>query len=863
MVRPKKTPASTLAISRKSSLASKSKQSKSNDIESDNESPATNNKRKLTKRLTSAGKLSTNQDEEVNDESSVSENGNDLKNNSKKKQQQQQLKEEPSDLKDDSKSIDCESAVKDKQTRTKKITNKSEKTATPDEIASQTDKEPRKRRIASLNAEFLVHYCSSSNNNNNHSNINGTNLENKKLNNCPDTVSIASSLKQELNTTNNNSNNKTNKNNKRQRILSVDSEKMKKEEASELEEANPNLKIKNNGTDKKSKKKSNNDELDESNTEKKNENFRKKNPTDEVDEEEEEEDVEEDEVEKEVAQNKTTKRKPVHTRNSASRYSKGSDNVICKKTPNKKSIKFESDVEEEEHESDQEDEEKSNNLKKVALKGRKAKRKLKKPLKKQPESESDHTDTESSVHSKKRRNTGAKRKAVDKSVVLESPQPTVRPKREAGMRASAMIIQTNEIEKTRFQYYSSNSTPAPNHSNAPGQPAPVLNVSASSKKKSNLANETNRKKAKNAEQPISKTDFQVPQSMSLFASLTAAAAVAATSKTSKTLAKSRSTNLTASSPFTSSQMNQQIATSTSRQISNTTHLNNLAGDDSSSNDVLIVMETTSATKKASQTNKTPVERTLTEDLLAEHNKLNGTLGCGSGTFSNYTREFISKWALEYKCNDEKPFPPGFIPIESFGVKILNEPQYLQNKSRFGGSSSSSSTANQVPIAPVPVATMTAPKLNQRNTNMANNSSTSPAKTTQPIIEIENKAVNEQVLSNHSTKPNNVQPPQVSQKTFSSNSNNSNEKLNSVKKKINLASSKGINTNNTNSSIVIENNNNQQNNINNKTSANITNILNENSNNGINSSSNLNDSYSNNNNSNDNNLNYFPNKFISA
>ena len=244
------------------------------------------------------------------------------------------------------------------------------------------------------------------------------------------------------------------------------------------------------------------------------------------------------------------------------------------------------------------------------------------------------------------------------------------------MRASAMIIQTNEIEKTRFQYYSSNSASAPNHSSGPGQPTPTVpSISASSKKKTSSANETNGgKKAKNTnDQQMGKTDFQVPQSMSLFASLTAAAAVAAASKTGKTMTKSRSANLTASAPFTSSQMNQQVVTSTSRQVSNNnnSHLNNLAGDDSSSNDVLIVMETTSATKKSNQSNKTPVERTLTEDLLAEHNKLNGTLSCGTGTFSNYTREFISKWALEYKSNDEKPFPPGFIPIESFGVKILN------------------------------------------------------------------------------------------------------------------------------------------------------------------------------------------------
>ena len=83
--------------------------------------------------------------------------------------------------------------------------------------------------------------------------------------------------------------------------------------------------------------------------------------------------------------------------------------------------------------------------------------------------------------------------------------------------------------------------------------------------------------------------------------------------------------------------------------------------------------------------------TLTEEMLAEHNRLNGTIGCsGAGTFNNHTKEYICKWATQNTAlmtpRDEKPFAPGIIPIETYGVKVLDSPQYLVQQ----GSSSSSS-----------------------------------------------------------------------------------------------------------------------------------------------------------------------------
>ena len=56
------------------------------------------------------------------------------------------------------------------------------------------------------------------------------------------------------------------------------------------------------------------------------------------------------------------------------------------------------------------------------------------------------------------RGRASKAKVATQEETPPPPPVSGRPKREASMRASAMLIQTNEIEKTRFPYYSSATT---------------------------------------------------------------------------------------------------------------------------------------------------------------------------------------------------------------------------------------------------------------------------------------------------------------------------------------------------------------------------------------------------------------------
>lgn len=106
-------------------------------------------------------------------------------------------------------------------------------------------------------------------------------------------------------------------------------------------------------------------------------------------------------------------------------------------------------------------------------------------------------------------------------------------------------------------------------------------------------------------------------------------------------------------------------------------------NDSSSNEVQIVAE-----KCGTPLNgiKSPIKQPaliktdLTEANLAEHNRLNGTTSGtnGAGTFNSQTKDYISRWAAEhakYLSMTEEPFKADYVPIESFGDKILNDPQY--------------------------------------------------------------------------------------------------------------------------------------------------------------------------------------------
>ena len=113
---------------------------------------------------------------------------------------------------------------------------------------------------------------------------------------------------------------------------------------------------------------------------------------------------------------------------------------------------------------------------------------------------------------------------------------------------------------------------------------------------------------------------------------------------------------------------------------------NAVADDDSCSDVLII----EAPKTIAQTTHIKLNglgscekpcAVLTEELMKEHHKTHDT-GTGNGTFSQFTRDYIVKWILEIGApSGERPFEAGEIPIESFGVKVLNDPQYLIVKTR--------------------------------------------------------------------------------------------------------------------------------------------------------------------------------------
>lgn len=277
---------------------------------------------------------------------------------------------------------------------------------------------------------------------------------------------------------------------------------------------------------------------------------------------------------------------------------------------------------------------------------------------------------------------GSTNNKKSKVAVVAPALPVIsgRPKREAGLRASAMIIQTNEIEKTKYQYHYSNSNPALS-SLAP--PAPQQSASQPSKN-------TEHKQLKTSH---SFSSFQIPQfSSKVYATLTNASSTQAQQKQQSRSTKKQQNPVVASKKTETEQLQNQL-----RQISTTTTLGGVSvpvvvgGDDDSSNDVLIIEAPSSHQQKTANGNHNAANAqkvngteksypVLTEDLMKEHHKTHDT-GTGNGTFSQFTRDYIIKWILEYKHTEEKPYEPGEIPIESFGVKVLNDPQYLIVKSR--------------------------------------------------------------------------------------------------------------------------------------------------------------------------------------
>jgi hypothetical protein len=72
--------------------------------------------------------------------------------------------------------------------------------------------------------------------------------------------------------------------------------------------------------------------------------------------------------------------------------------------------------------------------------------------------------------------------------------------------------------------------------------------------------------------------------------------------------------------------------------------------------------------------------TLTEAYIKEHNIHHGSLGRGGGSsFTHNTKMYIIKWTMENVPTDEAPFEKGIIDIDTFGTKVLDDPQYLKSK----------------------------------------------------------------------------------------------------------------------------------------------------------------------------------------
>lgn len=331
--------------------------------------------------------------------------------------------------------------------------------------------------------------------------------------------------------------------------------------------------------------------------------------------------------------------------------------------------------------------------------------------------------------------------------------PTGRPKREAGLRASAMIIQTNEIEKTKYSYHYSNSNPATPTTNPHN---PVLNSLNDQNNNIPTVQNNNNQKLKTSQ---SFSSFQVPKfCSSVYASLTNKANtnnIVSNSKINLNKISNEKNKYTNS--FNNKQSLRQISTTCTLGVSGSIINQNPAvlgnNDDDSSNDVLII-ETTQIPKKLSNCNGlnsnkqgsqngnlNNITTIITEDIIKEHNKIHDT-NSSNGTFSSFTRDYIIKWVGTYDHTDEIPYTPGQIPIESFGVKILDEPQYLNVKSR------QENNNNNVSIAPNSKINVFTTNKNSNGNNISSSKLNDPISTLVKNTEnnekadiIENKSMN--------------------------------------------------------------------------------------------------------------------------
>ncbi len=259
-----------------------------------------------------------------------------------------------------------------------------------------------------------------------------------------------------------------------------------------------------------------------------------------------------------------------------------------------------------------------------------------------------------------------------------------------------MIIQTNEIEKTKYQYHYSNSNPA-----TPTPQPPSL--------ASNIVSQPENFPAK-LKTSQSFSNFQMPHhfpNIAAYNSFTKAVDAAAAQfvkpgfhKGDESAAKLKNNN----KPLQFNSKKNSL-----RQISTTTTLgvatNAAACGDDDSSDILIIdspkppgiISNKAANANGKQDNV--IYPVLTEELIKEHNKTHDS-GSGNGTFSSATRDYIIKWASEYVMTDLMPFLDSEVPLEAYGTKILNQPQYLIVKARQEGISNQLTKTNSLKQSPI-------------------------------------------------------------------------------------------------------------------------------------------------------------------
>lgn len=209
-----------------------------------------------------------------------------------------------------------------------------------------------------------------------------------------------------------------------------------------------------------------------------------------------------------------------------------------------------------------------------------------------------------------------------------------RPRREAGARASAMIIQTSEIEKSRF-YSSSKNKKDENKvdgkidDRSEGSDDEVLKVE--------------QKKDVKLESPPAKAlePVNVPSKKVIIKKIQKKPVL------NNKLSKKKSE--TSSLSVKSSIKNKDNKSITKEEI------------------------------KKKKSDK------LTEEVIKEHNTLNGGISRGgNNSFTSNTKTFIVNWSMKEIPIDGEPFEDKIIPLETYGEKILDQPQYLNLKKAKNG-----------------------------------------------------------------------------------------------------------------------------------------------------------------------------------